>query len=194
MVKFAVIQGNRPRGSVGERTLCRSAESGTARSPFPNRTRRLKLSPCLEPCADSDIPSRALLYILMVGVQHVYHYVVTQTKSLFLFFQALFLHLVEFVILKRRASEQENAGIMTVHIRLYTPIVETQHTEDGCATPMQHQWRAPPSMSFVQVFLHSMFRRLRCTSQFAKTPHFDTYSSVVFRSHCQEIPHVSFTR
>ena len=87
MVKFAVIQGNRPRGSVGERTPCRSAESGTARSPFPNRTRRLKLSPCLEPCADSDIPSRALLYILMVGVQHVYHYVVTQTKSLFLFFK-----------------------------------------------------------------------------------------------------------
>jgi len=110
------------------------------------------------------------------------------------FFQALFLHLVEFVILKRRVSEQENAGKMMVHIRLYTPIVETQHTEDGCATPMQHQWRAPPSMSFVQVFLHSMFRRLRCTSQFAKTPHFDTYSSVVFRSHCQEIPHVSFIR
>jgi hypothetical protein len=55
------------------------------------------------------------------------------------FFQALFLHLVEFVILKRRVSEQENAGKMMVHIRLYTPIVETQHTEDGCATPMQHQ-------------------------------------------------------
>ncbi|MGA2259642.1 MAG: hypothetical protein ABSG53_33620, partial [Thermoguttaceae bacterium] len=38
------------------------------------------------------------------------------------FFQALFQHRVEFVILKRRASEQENAGKMTVHIRLYTPI------------------------------------------------------------------------
>ena len=95
------------------------------------------------------------------------------------FFQALFPHLVEFVILKRRAAEQENAGKMTVHIRLYTPIVETQHTEDGCATPMQHQWRAPASMSFVPVFLHSVFRRLRYTSRFAKTPHFHTYSSVV---------------
>ena len=148
--------------------------------PFPNRTRPLKLSPCLEPCSDSNIPSWALLCILMVGVQHVSHYVVTQTKSLFLFFQALFLHLVEFVILKRRASEQENAGKMTVHIRLYTPIVETQHTEDGCATPMQHQWRAPPSMSFVPVFLHSVCGRVRCPSQFAKTPHFITYSFVVF--------------
>jgi hypothetical protein len=37
------------------------------------------------------------------------------------------------------ASEQENAVKKRIHIRLYTPIVETQHTEDGCATPMQHQ-------------------------------------------------------
>ena len=75
----------------------------------------------------------------MVGVEHVFHYVVTQTKSLLVFFQALSLHLMDFVILKRHASEQENAGKMTVHIRLYTPIVVKQHTEDGCATPMQHQ-------------------------------------------------------
>jgi hypothetical protein len=49
-------------------------------------------------------------------------------------------------------------------------------------------------MSFVLVFLHSELHRLRCRSRFAKTPHFDTYSSVVFRSHCQEILRVSFIR
>jgi hypothetical protein len=43
-------------------------------------------------------------------MQHVSHYVVTQKKSLLLFFPALFLHLVGFVTLIRHASDQENPG------------------------------------------------------------------------------------
>jgi hypothetical protein len=43
-------------------------------------------------------------------MKHVFHYVVTQTKLLFPFFQAFFLHLVEFATIMRRASDQENAG------------------------------------------------------------------------------------
>jgi hypothetical protein len=53
---------------------------------------------------------------------------------------------------------------------------------------------APPSMSFAQVFLHSVFSRIRCTSRFAQTPHFFAYSFVVFQSHCQEIFRISFVR
>jgi hypothetical protein len=41
--------------------------------------------------------------------------------------------------------------------------------------------------------LNSIPHRDRRTSQLAQTPQFHTYSSVVFRSHCQEISHIYFT-
>jgi hypothetical protein len=108
---------------------------------------------------------------------------VTQTKSFFGFH-------VAFTSVKPIAYGQRG-GIKTQEnssrTRLYTPITVSKCYADWYATPVQQQWRAPPSMSFVPVFMHSVFRRIRCTLQFAQTPHFDTYSSVVFQAHCQEI-------
>jgi hypothetical protein len=48
-------------------------------------------------------PGRALLATLKADVEHVFHYVVTQKKSLIRFLQAAFLHLAEFDILRRHS-------------------------------------------------------------------------------------------
>ena len=82
----------------------------------------------------------------------MFHYVVTQKKSFIDLSQHCSLHLMGLAVTKRTASAQENAGKTTVYKIIYTPIMETIHTEDVDATPMQHQWRAPLSMSFVPVF------------------------------------------
>ena len=67
------------------------------------------------------------------------HYVVTQTKSFFDLTECCSMHLVELVISKRRVSARENAVKMSIHKSVYTLIMETIHSEDGYATPMQHQ-------------------------------------------------------
>ena len=72
----------------------------------------------------------------------MYHCVVTQKKSFFDLRECCSLHLVELAFNKRSASVQENAGKTMVYKIVYTPIMETIHTEDVDATPMQHQRRA----------------------------------------------------
>jgi hypothetical protein len=52
-------------------------------------------------------------------MQHVYHYVVTQTKSFFRLREHFSLHLVRIAIPKRRELDKKTRG----KIRLYTTVV-----------------------------------------------------------------------
>ena len=124
-------------------------------------------------------------------MEHVLHCAVTQTKSFFDLSEYCSMRLVELVISKRRVSAQENAGKKRFCKIVYTLIMNTIHTEDRYATPMQHQWRAPPSMSFIPVFPHSVFRVIQYTPRFTQTTQFYTYSFVAmprnFASFCHSI-------
>jgi hypothetical protein len=83
-------------------------------------------------------------------------------------------------------------------IRLYTPIVEREHKEDGYATPY-----ATPVARFNALQRRSIYpgffpirywNAFDATSRPAPTPVFDRYALVVAVRACQESLYISFIR